>query len=112
MAATPAGTGSGGLGTGRSVWGGILRTPPNARVVLAAFLRSGMVRVPLASAQDTHRRPAASYARRQTGRQKCCVLPPVVRGSKLLPHLRQVVAVEFSGIGRTTADPFNCNQRG
>jgi hypothetical protein len=41
----------------------------NARVAAAPFLSESRVSAPLAIASDTHRRPAASKALRQTGRQ-------------------------------------------
>jgi len=91
-------TGSGGVGTGRSVSGGILPARANARVAAEPPLRSAMVTVPAASASATQRRPAASKARRQASRQKRCALPASRRGSKLLPHHRHAPAVEFSGM--------------
>jgi len=57
-----------------------------------------MVSAPEVRATAIQRRPAASKARRHRGRQKRCVLPPVARGVKPLPHQRQVPKVEFSAI--------------
>jgi hypothetical protein len=79
---------------GSGIGSGYFASPPaNARVVLGAFLRSGMVRVPAASAPATHRRPAASKLRRQPVRQKRCALPSVARGANARPHHRHFVTL-------------------
>jgi hypothetical protein len=58
----------------------------NARVPAGPVLSAFTVSIPVAIASATHRRPAASKARRQTGRQKTCRLPPSRRGVNPFPH--------------------------
>jgi hypothetical protein len=67
--------------------------PPgsNARVAAEPFRSASTVSVPPSIASATQRRPAASSSRRQSGRQKVCVLPPR-RGTNGEPHHRQMPA--------------------
>jgi len=85
----------------------------NARVVREPFRTSPEDRAPDASAPAIQRRPAASSARRQAGRQNRCALPPSLRGSKRLPHHRQrslasVISAEAFEPGR----PATCRPAG
>jgi hypothetical protein len=56
--------------------------------------------MPAAIASATHRRPAASKARRQHGRQNTCRFPPVERGVKRQRHqARGMAAIAEPVIG-------------
>jgi hypothetical protein len=70
---------------------------PNARVETGPFLSASTVNTPVAIASATHWRPAASKARRQTGQQNTCRLPPSRRGVNPFPHHRQMVSVTVAG---------------
>ena len=107
---------SGGATTGADCpWAGACASAhgSNARVVREPFRTSPEDRAPDASAPAIQRRPAASSARRQAGRQNRCALPPSLRGSKRLPHHRQrslasVISAEAFEPGR----PATCRPAG
>ena len=71
---------------------GELSPGTNPRVAAAPFRRWPTVKNPAAIASATHRRPAASKARRQAGRQNTCRLPPSRRGANAFPHHTQIEA--------------------